>query len=60
MLSGAGCEHDDELETALALLMVLTAEQLDSKGHSGLPLLIQRTDRDARDVTWAADGSTTW
>jgi hypothetical protein len=50
MLSGANCEHDDELKTAFALLlarhlesllMVLTAESLASKGHSGLPLLIQ-------------------
>lgn len=50
MLSGADCEHDDELKTAFArllarqlesLLMVLTAEQLASKGHSELPLLIQ-------------------
>jgi hypothetical protein len=47
--SGADCEHDDELKTAFArlarqlesLLMVLTAEQLASKGHSELPLLIQ-------------------
>ena len=47
---GADCEHDDELKTAFArllarqlesLLMVLTAEQLASKGHSELPLLIQ-------------------
>ena len=50
MLSGASCEHDDELKTAFArllarqlesLLMVLTAESLASKGNSGLPLLIQ-------------------
>jgi hypothetical protein len=50
MLSGADCEHDDELKTAFArllarqlesLLMVPTAEQLASKGHSELPLLIQ-------------------
>ena len=43
MLSVADCEHDDELKTAFArllarqlesLLMVLTAEQLNSKGHS--------------------------
>ena len=48
--SGADCEHDDELKTAFArllarqlesLLMVLTAEQLASRGHSELPLLIQ-------------------
>ena len=40
--SGADCEHDDELKTAFArllarqlesLLMVLTAEQLASKGR---------------------------
>lgn len=50
VLSGANCEHDDELKTAFArlldrqlesLLMVLTAEQLNSKGYSELPLLIQ-------------------
>lgn len=50
MLSGADCEHDDELKTAFArllagqlesLLMVLTAESLASKGYSELPLLIQ-------------------
>ncbi|MGH3421094.1 MAG: hypothetical protein ACRDOD_16095 [Streptosporangiaceae bacterium] len=48
--SGADCEPGEELSTAFArllarqlesLLMVLTAEQLASKGHSELPQLIQ-------------------
>jgi hypothetical protein len=48
MLSGAGCEHDDELKTAFALLLarqlepllvVLTAESLASKGHPARDIL---------------------